>query len=212
MGAGPAVPQRLHSHLGRYWETSSRWMRSVTVGTTFFSESHLHLQLVSLQGFNDPDGGRDRDTDFTTAAHTSIGFIRRHRFKNWHRCLKSWQNRYMSRSYFLLFLFQLKAETSQYMIQKCSLAGRALTKETKPWAPLTLKSSVILHLAHSFTQTLDTHCPTQLGKHSEDPQYWQLEGASYLLHMPSLTTLTRAHSTSSWHREQMEESYASDPK
>lgn len=47
-------------------------MRSVTASTTFFSESHLHLQLASLQGFSDSDGGKDGDTDFTA---TAVGYI-----------------------------------------------------------------------------------------------------------------------------------------
>lgn len=40
-------------------------------------------------------------------------------------------------------------------------------------------------------------------EHSEEPQDRELEGTSHFPHTPSLITLSRAHSTASWHREQM---------
>lgn len=42
---------------------------SVTASSTFFSESHLHLQLVSLQGSSELGRGRDRDRFHHCSSH-----------------------------------------------------------------------------------------------------------------------------------------------
>lgn len=44
--------------------------------------------------------------------------------------------------------------------------------------------------------------PYTAHEYPQEPQDRQLEGTSHFPHTPSLTTLSRAHSTASWHREQ----------
>jgi len=45
---------------------------SVTVSSTFFSESHLHLQLVSLQGFSELSRGKDGGTQISPLQLTHL--------------------------------------------------------------------------------------------------------------------------------------------